>query len=103
MDRGGIEALGDASAFGLGDETIFHGPWREWRRRLGDACAVARQPRLVAAGAVAAQVGEDVAELGGVQVVGQGPPSQGGAEPAVQRDDVMVAASDLEVRASHGS
>ena len=51
MDRGGIEALGDASAFGLGDETIFHGPWREWRRRLGDACAVARQPRLVAAGA----------------------------------------------------
>jgi benzoate/toluate 1,2-dioxygenase alpha subunit len=40
-----------ASAFGLGDETIFHGPWREWRRRLGDACAVTRQPRRVAAGA----------------------------------------------------
>ena len=58
---------------------------------------------LALARSVAPQVGEDVAELRGVQVVGQRPPAQGRAEPAVQRDDAMVPLPDRDVRASHGS
>lgn len=40
-----------ASAFGLGDETIFHGPLREWRRLLAKGLRREQGPVLVAGAA----------------------------------------------------
>ena len=69
--------------------------------RVGGGLGHGELAWLVAAGAVAAQVREDVGELRGVEVVGQVAPAEGGAEPAVQRDDVVVTGPDRHIRASH--
>jgi hypothetical protein len=72
------------------------------RDRVGGGLGHRELARLVPAGAVAAQVGKDVGELRGVEVVGQVTPAEGRAEPAVQRDDAVVTGSDHDIGASHG-
>src|SRR6185312_10168895 len=69
--------------------------------RVGGGLGHRELAGLVKPGAVAAQVGKDVGELRGVQVVGQVAPAEGRAEPAVQRDDAVVTGSDLYIGASH--
>ena len=73
------------------------------RDRVGGGLGHGELAGLVLAGAVAAQVRENVGELRGVEVVGQVAPAEGGAEPAVQRDDMVVTGSDHDIGASHGT
>ena len=71
--------------------------------RVGGGLGHRVRARLPAARPVAAQIGEHVGEIGGVQVLGEVAPAARGAEPAVQGEDVMVPRSDRDVRATHGT